>query len=163
MSVAEVDGATLRQALGQFPTGVALVTTRGADGQPVGLTINSLAALSLQPPLVLWSLMNRSANRPVFDACSHFAVHVLGAHQTELARRFADPRVADRFAGLAWAPGLGGAPLLADALVHLQCALHRCDEGGDHTLYIGRVLAVQQQAQGDPAVYWRGQFASVAA
>jgi len=159
-----IDPQALRQALGQFPTGVAVVTTVAPDGRPVGLTINSFAALSLDPPLVLWSLMNRSPSLAAFSACSHFVVHVLAAGQTTLARQFASAGLPDKFAGIDWQPGPGGAPLLAGALAQFICRPHRQDESGDHTLFIGRVDGLHQQSgePGEPAVFHRGRFAALA-
>lgn len=91
---------TLRKLLGSYPTGVAIVTTSASDGRPVGLTINSFASLSLDPPLVLWSLVNHSPSLAVFRDCAHFAIHVLPREHEELARRFANPAVVDKFAEL---------------------------------------------------------------
>jgi flavin reductase (DIM6/NTAB) family NADH-FMN oxidoreductase RutF len=116
------DTRRLRDTLGAYPTGVTVVTTRGPDGRAVGLTVNSFASLSLEPPLLLWSLANRSPNRRAFRAASHFAINVLAAGQETLARRFANPAVADKFDGVAWQPSPAhGVPLLDGALAHFVC------------------------------------------
>ncbi len=135
-----VASGALRQTLGRFATGVAIVTCTDAQGAPVGLTANSFNALSLDPPLVLWSLRLASPSLQAFDACAHFAINVLAEDQVELSRRFASP-VMDKFAEGQWSPGLGGAPVLTGAAAVLECALERSQEAGDHMLFIGRVLA----------------------
>ncbi len=110
----------LRAALGRFATGVTIVSCRAADGSPVGLTANSFNSLSLQPPLILWSLRSVSPNLDAFLAASHFAVNVLAENQVELSRRFASP-VPDKFAEGLWAEGLGGAPVLAGCAAVFEC------------------------------------------
>lgn len=155
-----LDARALRDALGHFPTGVALVTTRATDGRPIGLTINSFASLSLDPPLVLWSLVNKSPSLAAFNACSHFAIHVLAAGQRELALRFANPQVPDKFTGVAWQETMGGAPLIEGALAHFICLNHQRQAGGDHTLFIGQVEQHEHRA-GEPAVFHRGRFAAL--
>ena len=129
----------LRQALGRFATGVTIITCRAADGAPVGLTANSFSALSLDPPLVLWSLRLASPSLPAFQAASHFAVNVLADSQVDLSRRFASPEP-DKFAEGAWLPGLGDAPVLAGCAAVFECAVHSQQLAGDHVLFIGRVL-----------------------
>ena len=129
----------LRAALGRFATGVTIVTCRDADGTAVGLTANSFAALSLDPPLVLWSLRCASASAAAFSAAGHFAVNVLADTQVDLSRRFASP-VADKFAEGPWLAGLGGAPVLSACAAVFECALASQQVAGDHLLFIGRVL-----------------------
>ncbi|HFD3738392.1 TPA: flavin reductase family protein, partial [Pseudomonas aeruginosa] len=94
----EFEPKALRNLLGCYPTGVAVVITRAADGRDVGLTINSFASLSLDPPLVLWSLVNHSPNLSVFRDCRHFTINILGKEHQELAMRFANPRIENKFA-----------------------------------------------------------------
>jgi len=129
----------LRAALGRFATGVTIITCTGPGGAPVGLTANSFSALSLDPPLVLWSLRQASTSLPAFDAASHFAVNVLADSQVELSRRFASP-VADKFAEGLWAGGLGGAPVLGGCAAVFECEVASRQVAGDHVLFIGRVL-----------------------
>lgn len=128
----------LRQALGEYATGVAIVTARDAAGDPVGLTINSFAAVSLEPPLVLWSLGRQSQLIEPFTLRSHWAINVLGADQKPLAERFSQPGAA-RFAGLEWKLGAGGTPLLAGCSAWFECRSETRHDGGDHLLLIGRV------------------------
>src|SRR5271170_4815661 len=105
-----IDPRDFRNALGAYATGVTIITAAAADGKPYGLTCNSFASVSLNPPLVLWSLGMFSQGLTVFQNASHFAVNVLGASQQVLANRFAKSSE-DKFAGVDWTPGLGNAPL----------------------------------------------------
>jgi 3-hydroxy-9,10-secoandrosta-1,3,5(10)-triene-9,17-dione monooxygenase reductase component len=134
----------LRSALGRFATGVTIITCVGADGQRVGLTANSFNSLSLDPPLVLWSLRVGSPVFEAFESATHFAVNVLAASQVELSRRFAAP-VDDRFAEGHWSAGLGIAPVLAGCTAVFECRTHARLDGGDHRLYIGEVLRLVEQ------------------
>jgi flavin reductase (DIM6/NTAB) family NADH-FMN oxidoreductase RutF len=138
--VAVVDAARpLRQALGTYPTGVTIVTARAAGGRPVGLTVNSFASLSLDPPLLLWSLANRSPNLRAFRTASHFAINVLASGQAALARRFATASVVDRFEGVRLLDTTHHAPLIEGTAAHFVCASRDALEAGDHTLFIGRI------------------------
>src|SRR5258708_11042176 len=110
-----IDPRDFRNALGTYATGVTVITVADADGKPHGLTCNSFASVSLNPPLVLWSLGMFSQGLSTFQNASHFAVNVLGASQQALAKKFATSSE-DKFAGVEWTPGLGGAPLLADCV-----------------------------------------------
>lgn len=147
----------MRAALGHFATGVTIVTARAADGAAVGLTVNSFNSVSLQPPLVLWSLALASRARPVFEACTHWAVHVLSAEQRALAQRFAR-RDGDRWAGVHWTEGLGGVPLLPGVLASFECRALQHHPGGDHLILLGEVLRCRQR-DGEPLLYHRGAFA----
>ena len=129
----------LRAALGRFATGVTIITCAGPGGAPVGLTANSFNALSLDPPLVLWSLRQASTSLAAFEAAPHFAVNVLAESQVELSRRFAASGH-DKFDDGAWAIGLGGAPVLAGCAAVFECERASRQLAGDHVLFIGRVL-----------------------
>src|SRR6516165_7156959 len=109
-----IDPRDFRNALSTYATGVTIITAAAPDGKPYGLTCNSFASVSLNPPLVLWSLVVYSSSLTVFQSASHFAVNVLGASQQALANRFAKSSD-DKFVGVDWSPGLGKAPLLADS------------------------------------------------
>lgn len=146
-----LDPMALRQALGRYTTGVTLVTCRGADGQPAGLTVNSFTSLSLDPPLVLWSLRRASGLLPTFEAASHFAVNVLAEDQIALSRRFASPEP-DKFGIGRWHEGLARLPVLADCVARFECAVEARHVHGDHVLYIGRVLRLEA-GDGAPLVY----------
>jgi flavin reductase (DIM6/NTAB) family NADH-FMN oxidoreductase RutF len=109
------EAKTLRSILGQYPTGVAIVTTRIPGGQPVGLTINSFASLSLSPPLVLWSLVDTSPSLKVFNECDHFAISILAREHQDLALRFSRPAL-DKFAGAPIIDTPEGIPVIEGAL-----------------------------------------------
>jgi 3-hydroxy-9,10-secoandrosta-1,3,5(10)-triene-9,17-dione monooxygenase reductase component len=150
------DTRMLRQALGCFTTGVTVVTCRSGEGAPVGLTVSSFSALSLEPPLVLWSLRLASPSLAAFDEAAHFAINVLGEGQVELSRRFASP-VGDKFDVGAWHDGLHHLPLLAGSAAVLECERLSLQTAGDHRLYIGRVLKLQSQPI-PPLVYHGGRY-----
>jgi 3-hydroxy-9,10-secoandrosta-1,3,5(10)-triene-9,17-dione monooxygenase reductase component len=153
---AELPVRVLRAALGRFATGVTIVGCRADDGGAVGLTANSFSALSLQPPLVLWSLRSASPNLPAFMAASHFAVNVLAENQVDLSRRFASP-LPDKFAEGLWSEGLGGAPVLAGCAAVFECEQVSAQDAGDHVLFIGRVLRVSE-APLTPLVFQSGHY-----
>ena len=146
-----------RAALGMFATGVTIVTARNADGTPVGLTANSFNSVSLQPPLVLWSLSRAAASLPVFRAGSHYAINVLAADQKALAERFAT-RGVDRFAGLDVLDGAGGAPLIAGAAAHFECFNRSRYDEGDHVIFIGEVERCSHRSGASPLLYHGGRF-----
>ncbi len=149
----------LRNALGRFATGVTLVTCRGADGAPVGLTCNSFNALSLDPALVLWSLRQASSSLAAFSAATHFAVNVLAETQVDLSRRFASSRMAaaEKFADGDWRPGLGGVPVLTGCAAVFECAMASQQAAGDHVLFIGRVLRLADLSVA-PLVFQGGRY-----
>lgn len=156
---AQFSTAELRAALGSFATGVTVVTTRDGKGKPVGLTVNSFASVSMEPPLVLWSLRRESPSIAAFVACDFFAVNILAENQAELCRRFATP-CTDRFAGLPMRDGIGGVPILDGASATLQCERVAIYEGGDHRIFIGRVKRLSADVDSPPLVYCRGMFVS---
>ena len=151
----------LRAALGRFATGVTIITCRNAQGEPVGLTANSFAALSLEPALVLWSLRLASSRLADFDGASHFAVNVLTEQQVGLSRRFASS-APDKFSEGRWSDGEGGAPVLAGSAAVFQCANESRQAVGDHVLYVGRVL---QLASHDvqPLLFHAGHYRALGA
>jgi len=138
ISTVAADGRALRTALGQFATGITVVTTRAAEGQFVGLTVNSFSALSLEPPLVLWSLRLSSPSLSAFEAAPRFVVNVLAEAQVEVSRRFALP-LADKFDGVAHAENAWGLPLLHGATAWFECRTVSCQHTGDHALFIAEV------------------------
>ncbi len=150
------DSRELRNALGRFPTGVTVITARAPDGQRVGLTANSFSALSLDPPLVLWSIVRKSSSLPAFEAAGHFAINVLAAHQSDMSHRFATPQT-DKYAGLQYQEGFGGAPLLHGALATFECKTETTVQGGDHLLFIGRVHKIRY-GHGEPLIFNAGRY-----
>jgi 3-hydroxy-9,10-secoandrosta-1,3,5(10)-triene-9,17-dione monooxygenase reductase component len=146
----------LRRAFGHYATGVTVVTTSTPGGARIGMTANSFSSLSLDPPLVLWSIAKTSTNYEVFRNARNFAVHVLHAGQAQLARQFASKDV-DRFEGILCAEGRSGAPLLCDFHACFDCETHEVLEGGDHVIIVGRVLECHERA-GEPLIFYRGRF-----
>lgn len=153
--MAEFSERELRDALGRFATGVTIITTMAADG-PLGMTANSFASVSLDPPLVLWSPARKSRRFPAFEAASHFAVHVLSDAQRPLAERFA-AQGADPFDGLDYVRGAGDAPLLPDCEARFECRHAAGYDGGDHLIVVGEVLRLEISDR-PPLVFFRGGF-----
>jgi len=153
------DTRALRQALGSFATGVTVVTTRTTDGSDVGLTANSFNSVSLQPPLVLWSLAKSAGSLPAFMAAEHFAVHILARGQQPLSDRFAR-RSTVKFDGLRLTRGLGDVPLLTGCAATFQCRTVHRHEGGDHIIFVGEVLEFAHCAQ-PPLLFHGGAYASM--
>lgn len=151
-----LDARSLRQALGRFATGVAIITCRDADGARIGLTANSFSSLSLDPPLVLWSLRVASPSVAAFRAAGHWAVNVLSEGQVDLSRRFASP-VADKFAEGLWSDGVGGAPVLQGCAAVIECESFEARETGDHWLFLGRVRGLYE-APLSPLIYQSGRY-----
>ena len=151
------DPAEFRKALGSFATGVTIITTRAADGTLMGLTANSFNSVSLNPPLVLWSLANTSMSLAAFRAASHWAVHVLAADQEELSARFAK-RGESKFAGMEVEEGVGGVPLLHGCSARFQCRTAFQYEGGDHVIFLGEVLSFDRNEM-PPLVFHGGRYA----
>jgi flavin reductase (DIM6/NTAB) family NADH-FMN oxidoreductase RutF len=152
-----MDAQQFRAALGMFATGVTVVTVRSADGELVGLTANSFNSVSLDPPLVLWSLAQRAGSMPVFTRGSHYAINILAADQKELAQRFA-MRDIDRFAGVAWREGAGGAPVLDGAVAVFECANRSRYEEGDHVIFVGEVERCTARPGAQPLIFHGGRY-----
>lgn len=146
-----------RNALGAFATGVTIVTTRDDQGRDIGLTANSFNSVSLDPPMVLWSLAKNARSLPAFLAASHFAVHVLAADQEELSLRFAS-RGSEKFAGLDLERGASQVPLLRNCSARFQCRTAFRHEGGDHVIFVGAVESFDQSAR-PPLVFHGGRYA----
>ena len=157
----ELSQDELRQTLGRFVTGVTIVTCLDAAGERVGLTANSFNALSLDPPLVLWSLRQASASIAAFSQASHFAVNVLCEDQAELSRRFARSSQAKFDAGV-WSAGHGGAPVLAGCVAVFECRRQSHQVAGDHVLFIGEVQRIAGSAA-MPLVYHAGHYRQLVA
>lgn len=152
----QIDPRDFRNALGTYGTGVTIITATAADGKPHGITCNSFASVSLNPPLVLWSLGVYSSSLPVFQNASHFTVHVLGTLQQALANKFAKSSE-DKFAGVDWTPGLGNAPVLAESVANFQCRSVNRYYGGDHVIFLGAVEAYAYNTS-EPLLFARGTY-----
>jgi flavin reductase (DIM6/NTAB) family NADH-FMN oxidoreductase RutF len=135
-----LDTKALRTALGRFATGVTVVTCCDEQGQPRGLTVNSFTSVSLDPPLILWSLRLHSPSLAAFERASHYAVNVLSEEQVDVSRHFASAAV-DKFVGGPghWTPGLGGAPVLGGACAVMECERYQSFDAGDHRILLGQV------------------------
>ena len=153
------DARAFRRGLGNFATGVTFVTARGPGGEQVGVTANSFNSVSLDPPLVLWSIDKRSSSHAVFEAASHFAVNILAADQIELSNHFARPQ-AEKFTGVACESGVGSAPLLPDCAARFQCERYQQVDGGDHWILIGKVVAFDDFGRA-PLLYHQGAYSMV--
>ena len=140
-----------------FATGVTIVSTITPEGELVGLTANSFASVSLEPPLVLWSLSQHSTSLSAFRAGSRYAINVLAAEQQELALRFAAP-IGDRWAGVSWHPGSGGAPLIDGAVAHFECFNRNHHLEGDHLIFVGQVEHCDLQPDTTPLLFHGGRF-----
>jgi flavin reductase (DIM6/NTAB) family NADH-FMN oxidoreductase RutF len=147
-----------RDALGRFATGVTVVTAQGLEG-PVGITVNSFASVSLEPPLVLWSPAKASSRFPVFARAEHFAIHILGADQRDLAAHFT--RHGREFDGLDVADGPGGTPLIGNCLACFACRRYAAQDAGDHVIILGEVLEGSFR-EGEPLVFSQGFYGSFA-
>lgn len=157
----EHDNRDFRTALGAFPTGVCLITTLGPDGERVGLTVNSFSSVSLDPPMVLWSLARTANCAPVFRDAEYFAINVLSAGDAQLSSHFARPGD-DKFSPYIqrFVPGLGGVPVLDDAVASFECHSRHRYYGGDHIIVIG---VVERYTHNDnaPLVFHRGRYSDV--
>ena len=150
------DSQQFRSALGGFPTGVAVVTARADDGKPIGITINSFSSVSLDPPLVLWSLAKGSPNLTHFALGRRHIIHVLADHQDELAKRFAS-RAPDKFSGLSHDTNRDNIPLFDECVATFECTTRTLYEEGDHVIVIAYVEQIDQRERG-PLLFWGGKF-----
>lgn len=153
----DFDTRAFRDALGCFPTGVAVVTAESADRPPMGITVNSFASVSLDPPLVLWCVDRRSDRFHTFTNAPGFTISVLGACHQHVSARLARPG-AHSLEGIPLRDTELGPPALVDALAVLECAREAVHEGGDHAILVGRVLRFLHQPQGEPLVFFRGRY-----
>jgi len=146
-----------RAALGMFATGVTIVTARAPNGAPVGLTANSFNSVSLNPPLVLWSLARSAASMPAFEQGSHYTINILAAEQHALAARFAS-KAADRFDGVLFHEGAGGAPVLDGAAAVFECFNRSRYEEGDHVIFVGEVERCASREGAQPLIFHGGRY-----
>lgn len=160
MAPQEFDTIAFRNALGSFTTGVTIITATAPDGTPVGLTANSFNSVSLDPPMVLWSLAKTSLSLDAFNEAIHWNVHVLSQDQQDLSNTFAS-RGEDKFQGIALDKGISDAPLIPNCSARFQCKNIVTHDGGDHLIYIGEVLSFDQQTL-PPLVFQQGQYAMTA-
>ena len=146
-----------RDALGMFATGVTVVTAAGDSGEPVGLTVSSFNSVSLDPPLVLFSIDREALSLAALRRAPGYAVSVLSADQIELSRRFASAG-ADKWTGLDLEFGFGGAPLIPGAIAAFECRPYATHEGGDHEIFVGQVVGHRIAPFAAPLVFFGGQY-----
>lgn len=150
------DRRDFRRALGQFATGVTVVTARSTDGRRIGVTVNSFSSVSLNPPLILWSLARQAQSFADFANCTHFAVNVLEAKQHHLSRQFSTP-LPDKFAGVEFAEGKAGLPIVSGAIAQFVCRKVKQYDGGDHVIFVGEVEEYKY-SDGEPLVFHSGRY-----
>ena len=159
MTTTEVDPDHFRQLLGRFTTGVTVLTVATPAGTPLGMTANSLASVSLQPPLISVCVDREADMHDAILRIPEFVVNVLASHQEALARRFADQHE-DRFEGIGYHLSPEGLILLDGALAHIECRRHNQYPGGDHTIVVGQVVG-GATGEGRPLLYYRGGYAAL--
>lgn len=157
MTQPQNDSRALRNALGRYATGVTIVTAIDPDGHPIGLTVNSFAAVSLDPALVLWCLDNKSHNLEAFRKSTHHAINVLAADQQDLSNRFAT-WPADRFVGLPWQAGAGGAPIFPGCCATFEMAKVTEHAAGDHTIFVGSIERFSETPDLAPLLFHAGRY-----
>ncbi len=149
----------LRNALGNFATGITVITALDENGEPQGMTANSFSSVSLQPPLVSWCVGRESRLFDLFQKTSRFAVNILTTEQEKTSQLFASP-AENKFEQIEWYAGLNGLPLLNDSPCQFQCEIEHRYSGGDHTILIGRVLDFSSQPM-SPLIFHGGQYRSL--
>ncbi len=147
-----------RDALAQFATGVTVICARSAAGKFVGFTANSFNSVSLDPPLIVWSLIQHGTTLAAFQAAESYAVNVLAQDQADYARRFSRPHI-DRFAGVPYRIGAAGAPLIEGCVAWFECRHHAQHPAGDHWLFIGEVINCERRS-GVGLVFHHGRYAT---
>ena len=155
----DVDPSRFRQLLGRFATGVAIVTARTPDGRDVGMTANSVNSVSLSPPLVAVNVDREAELHDVMGSADLWAISILGAAQEELSRRFA-MRAPDPFRGTGLRRSAGGLVVFDGIVAHLECQRWAAYDGGDHTIFVGRVTG-GEPGEGAPLIYFRGGYAAL--
>jgi flavin reductase (DIM6/NTAB) family NADH-FMN oxidoreductase RutF len=151
------DGRELRNALGRFATGVCVVTAMSDTKQALGMTANSFSSVSLDPPLVLWSLQNNSDVYSTFSRPRHFAINILSTEQQALSNQYAK-KGQHELDPAHYRLGKYGAPVIRHALVTFECELHATHDGGDHLIIVGRITDMSQRPSGEPLLFYCGRY-----
>lgn len=159
MDDVKIDPLQFRRALGNFATGVTIVTAQNDQGEKVGVTANSFNSVSLDPPLILWSIDKKSSSFSVFEQATHFAVNILSGSQIDLSNKFARRNI-DKFDGTNFQEGAGLTPVLENCSAVFECERHQVIEGGDHWIIIGKVVNFHDQGR-SPLLYHQGAYSSV--
>ncbi|MEM7126280.1 MAG: flavin reductase family protein [Chloroflexota bacterium] len=155
--MSDFDTKAFRNACGMFATGITVVTTMTPDGEPIGMTANSFASVSLDPPLVLWSVGNHANSFDLFSQTEHYAVHILHNEQEALSNLFAS-RGEDKFGELKWTTGVAGSPILPDYASCFQCTMEHVYPGGDHNILVGRVVEFEDRGNEEALLFFRGGY-----
>lgn len=159
MDSVKVDPMKFRRALGNFATGVTIMTAQNAQGEKVGVTANSFNSVSLDPALILWSIDKKSSSFHVFEQATHFAVNILSGSQIELSNKFSRRNI-DKYEGTSFQEGAGLAPVLDHCSAVFECERHQIIEGGDHWIIIGKVVNFHDEGR-SPLVYHQGAYSGV--
>ena len=160
MSKATIDPAVFRQVLGAYPTGVVVITAMDEDATPAGMVVGTFTSVSLDPPLVGFLPDKNSSSWPKIEKAGHFCVNVLGSDQQQLCRQLAGK--GDKFAGVDLTISDHGLPVLADAIVTIECSIHSVTEAGDHWFVLGKVLSMEPPRDSDPMLFHRGRYGGFA-
>jgi flavin reductase (DIM6/NTAB) family NADH-FMN oxidoreductase RutF len=152
-----VDPREFRRALAQFATGVTIVTAQPPGHRPIGMTVNAFSSVSLDPPLVLFNVSRTALGLPAMMQAGGYAVNVLGRDQRHLSDRFAR-RSSDKWNAVEFEPGLWDAPLLRDVIARFECGSHAHHDGGDHVIFVGRVLRFDIGSDAEPLVFFRSRY-----
>lgn len=156
-----IEVSEFRRVAGCFATGVTIVTTTSPAGEPIGLTANSFTTVSLDPPLILFSVARRLHSQPAFQNAQHFSVNVLHEGQLALAKQFAVP-LGEKWKNIQFEDGAFGCRLISNAAAVLECEKYASYDGGDHVIFVGRVLKIKADWDRGPLIFWRGKFGTVA-
>jgi flavin reductase (DIM6/NTAB) family NADH-FMN oxidoreductase RutF len=153
------DERQFRNALGAFPTGVAVITGQIESGERLGMTVSSFNSVSISPPLVLFSVARRAHSFGAWSAMPRYAINILSQQQEEISNRFARP-LGDKWSGLIVLDGKTGVPILPNALAVFECEAYARYDGGDHEIFVGRVLTlrVSPHKQEEPLVFYGGRY-----
>ncbi len=157
--MAAIDPREFRTALGGFPTGVTVVTACDPNGEPVGMTANSFSSVSLDPPLILWSVARNANSFEAFNEATEFAIHVLHSGQENVSTLFATKEI-DKFGELNYSKSSGNVPLLDDYMTRFECKTEMRYEGGDHVIIVGRVVAFDKKER-KPLGFYQGRYAQI--
>jgi 3-hydroxy-9,10-secoandrosta-1,3,5(10)-triene-9,17-dione monooxygenase reductase component len=159
--VRQIDSAHFRKVLGNFPTGVTVITTANGSSQLLGFAVGSFFSVSLDPPLIGFCAAKSSSSWPVIRDSGAFCVNVLADDQEALCRQFSS-KGEDRFVGVDWEPGATGAPRITSALCWIDCRIEAVHDAGDHEICIGRVWDLDHQRDGGPLLFFRSAYGRLA-
>ncbi len=148
-----------RSALGRFASGVSVVTTKDNSGKLFGITVSAFCSVSLEPPLILVCIEKRTGSHHAFEQSKVFVVNILHEGQQQTSNHFAS-HLEDKFSGVEYSSGIENLPVLTDALVNLECSLHNTYEGGDHTIYVGKIERATIKDT-NPLIYWHGNYQEI--